>query len=300
MQFVAVVHLIWKGTVAKMSDEVNSSIFHLSAFNFAVARLVGVVPLSVNHETFTVKKSKFWQISSVLIAGTFIICYPLVLRDVFTERKVQLSGIWQITEIIQYGTTYLLTAHIYIVNVFYTDEMIEYINNGFYYSFVYERRLQLTADERNPFLYQFMFRTIYSYLGFIYSNHIRLTYIYGRDSDIFMVIYCLPDIVIASAAIRFMTSIMMQLTYTRRLNEIARNSIRRANATSTLTQYEREKISCELSDTIDWLCEHHIRLESIARATERLLSNLLIFSTVYAFANLASCVSWCFEVCDRF
>lgn len=277
-----------------MPGQENVSIFFALAFNFTLARLVGVVAHSINRKSFTVTKSKFWQFTSLIIAGTFIVCYPIALCDIFAKRKVQVSGIWLITEIIQYTTTYLLTAYIYVVNIFYSGETAEYINHGFHYCFVYERRLEPTANERGPFLYQFVFRTIYSYAGFMYSNYIRLAHIYGRHTELFTMIYYLPDIVIASAAIRFMITIMIQLTFTRRLNEILQSCMETVIAVSTDNQrgrYERERISCELSDRIDWLCDHHIRLQDIARATERLLSTILILSTVYAFANLVSCVS---------
>lgn len=278
-----------------MSEEANPGIsfYFVSLVNFGLARIVGVVPVSVDRQTLTVSKSNFWQFISVVIGTTFIVCYPIVLRDIFAERKMHISGVWLITEVIQYTTTYLLTAYIYIVNIFYTDAAVKYLNNGYYYCYLYERRLEPTPSERKPFIYQFVFRTIYSYCGFIYSNYIRLRHIYGRTTETHLIIiYYLPDIVIASAAIRFMTSIMMQLTYYRRLNGMARSTMEAANATlSKLPLCEREKIYTEISDRIDWLCDHHSRLQYIARETERLLSKILIFSIVYAFANLVSCVS---------
>lgn len=279
-----------------MSGEVNENLDSYIFFlvNFGLARFIGVVPVSTDRQTFTVSKSKFWRLISVLIGGTFIVCYPIVLRDIFAERRVQISGVWLITEVIQYTTTYLLTAYIYISNVFNLDAAVAYINDLYYYLYVYERRLEATAGERNPYIYQFVFRTIYSYFGFIYSNYIRLEHIYGRTTEtrLFITIYYLPDIVIASAAIRFMSSIMIQLKYYRRLNGMARAAVEAANATSfRIPRCEREKIYCEISDRIDWLCDHHSRLQCIARDTDRLLSKMLILSIVYAFANLVSCVS---------
>lgn len=276
-----------------MSGEQNPHLIisFCSFVNLCLGRFVGAVPLSIDLQTLTASKSKFWQFSSVLIAGTFIFCYPIVIRDIFAERRLKTSGSWLITEIIQYTSTYLLTAYIYFVNLFYLDEIIGYINGGFHYSYRYEHRLLPTADEWNALLLQFVFRGFYSYFGFVFSNYIRLTYIYDRSTDIRTIIYYLPDIVITSTAIRFMTTIMIQLTFTRRLNEIARVNMQRANTTSGRTRYEREKIACEISDQIDWLCDHHCRMQNIARATERLLSKILILSTVYAFANLVSCVN---------
>lgn len=257
---------------SNMSGEANLSIIIVSVVNFGLGRLIGVVPLSFVRQTFTVTKSKFWQFTSVLFGGTFIVCYPIALRDIFAERSVQTTGIWLITEIVQYTTTYMLTAWIYILNVFYSDDVIDYINDGFHYCFVYEKRLEPTADERNSLLFQFVFRSIYSYLGFIYSNYIRLGYIYGRAPEIRTMVYYLPDIVITSAAIRFMSTIIMQLSYYRRLNEIARTNMEMANATAKMMRYEREKICGEISEQIDWLCDHQSRLRAIARASERLLS----------------------------
>lgn len=259
--------------------------------NFALPRLIGVVPVSLNHQKFSVYKSKFWQFTSVMIASTFIVCYPIALRKIYAEREVHTAGIWLIVEILQYTTTYLLTAYIYFVNILFVDEVIEYINHNLHYFFVYEQRLMPIANEQSPLLFQYVFRTIYSYFGFIYSNYIRLAFFYGRPDDIYTIIYYLPDIVITSSAIRFFTSIITQLTCYRRLNEIARGCTEMANATVAKSQYERETLFCEISDRIDLLCEHHCRLQSIARATERLLSKILIFSTFYAFANLVSCVS---------
>lgn len=279
---------------AKMSGQgPDMSFYIVSLVNFGLARIIGVVPVSVDRQTFTVRKSKFWQFMSALIGGTFIVCYPIVLRDIFAERRVHISGVWLITEVIQYTTTYLLTACMYIMNIFYSDAAIDYLNNGYYYCYLYERRLEPTAGERNPFLCQFAFRTIYSYFGFIYSNYIRLGCIYGRTTDTGLIlIYYLPDIVIASASIRFMTSIMTQLIYYRRLNGVARSTVKAVNATSRkLPPCERKKIYSKISDRFDWLCDHHSRLQCIARDTERLLSKMLIFSIVYAFANLVSCVS---------
>lgn len=274
-------------------DRTDLSGFIPMAINIGLGRLIGVVPFSVNRRTYSVEISIFWRAIGIIICGVFLIAYPIALYEIFTERKIHISGIWFITELVQYASTYLLTAVIYFKNIFDPKAVIEYMNNGFHYSYVYENRLRPTANQRNDLLLQFVFRSLYSNIGFIYSNFVRLAFIYDQPTRMLTIIYYLPDIVITSAAIRFMTSIMMQLQFYRRLNEMAQNYVDRANAIAGRhrTQFEWEKVSCELSNNLDWLCDHHIRLRNIGRATERLLSQIVIFSIVYAFANLASCVS---------
>ena len=262
--------------------------------NFLFPRLIGMVPLTYDRQALRANLSRFWYIFCLLFGSIYIIFYPFTLFDlIFVDDRFNDGGksILKVTRMLHHLTKYILTIVIYVRQIFYSQEMMEYINAGIK---VY-RRIQPVAPGilgLRKHVLPFFFRAIFSSLGCTIKSVAKFKFLKNSPigADWFKALYFLPDLVITSTSVRFHSTLVVQNICYRRLNSAFKECVEEINQMRNQSPSYRMRVFCETCDRFDYLAVLYDELYRFTKATERMMSMIILMSIANAFMNLTMAV----------
>lgn len=269
----------------------NFMLATLFFINFMIPRLFGLIPLGHNTQSLRVEKSRLWHIFCILAACAFFFFYPSSLLQI-TANSANPTSISHYVEKLHFLATYVLAAAIYARQVFYSDEMIHFINDGIRIYFCCEPIVNDNVGVRE-YMFPYIFRAVYSYIGYASMNYFSFFFIYDNAKIIrflYKVLFFVPDFVITSCCIRFHSTILMLTISFRRLNLAFNKCIGRINQPNTLTALNLPNTSQDPCDQFNEIVVLHQELFRMAKAAEDTLANTILFTICNAFMNLTSTV----------
>lgn len=278
--------------------KVQRSVLMVSMFliNFVVPRMFGLLPLKHNVDTLYLSRSKLWYIYCLIIAGTYLFVYPVALNHIISSRTENNdSGIAQIVEKLHYCATYILGIAVYIRQLFFTNTVANFINNGIDF---YSRAEQLYPNLKGgilEFAIVYIGRAVYSYVGYSLVNYLTLTYFYGELKNanyFYMVLYFLPDIILTSTAIRFHSTIIIQIVVLRRINAAFARCIEQINAGKNKPPLERAKDFTRIASEFDRIAIYYEQIWVFRKSIDYIFSNIILFAILNAFMNLTCVVKY--------
>lgn len=269
----------------------NFMLTTLFFINFLIPRLFGLIPLGHNIQSLGVEKSRIWQMVCILAATAFFFFYPPSLLQIIGNIE-NTASISHYVEKLRYLATYVLAAAIYARQVFYSDEMMNFINDGIRIYFRCEPIVEDNVGVRE-FMFPYIFRAVYSYFGYASMNYFSFVFLYDNAKNVTFfrkVLFFIPDFVITSCCIRFHSTILMLTISFRRLNSAFSKCVERVNNPSAVNGLHLPHVSQDPCDQFNAVVELHQELFRMSKEAEKQLSNTILFTISNAFMNLTSTV----------
>lgn len=135
---------------AAIQRKPNFMLATLFFINFMIPRFFGLIPLGHNTQSLRVEKSRLWHIFCILAACAFFFFYPSSLLQI-TANSANPTGVSHYVEKLHFLATYVLAAAIYARQVFYSDEMMHFINDGIRIYFCCEPIVSDSVGVGKPF-----------------------------------------------------------------------------------------------------------------------------------------------------
>lgn len=260
--------------------------------NFLFPRIFGLFAFSADLSTYRFSVSKNWSLYSAFIGTIFLYNYPRAIIILVLDKNETIN-VTKLAELLQYGATYVLTLSIYIRNVTLDQKTAEFINSGV--DLHLESR-SLTAEKvgREELILPYIGRALYSYVGHIILNYIRLKGLLKTQSEnigiVYSLLYFLPDIAITSVAMRIHLAIMIAILVSRRVNVKLKNAIHEINKQQHETIHKRSKVVASSIKNIEDAMAHSVEVFQIIHAIEAKLAALIIFLIANAVVNSTNLV----------
>lgn len=272
----------------------NFILITLFFINFLIPRFFGLIPLRQNTKSLCLEKSRLWLVFCIFTASAFIFFYPSSLQQITSHSSVDTTSVSQYVEKMHFMATYVLAVAIYARQVFYSEEMMHFINDGIRIYFLCEPIVHADVGVRE-FMIPYIFRAFYSYLGYASMNYFSFVFIYKNAKNmrlLYKVLFFIPDFVVTSCCIRFHSTILMLTISFRRLNAAFRECIIRIHdPNAVLTLNLANATSDDISDQFHAVVDLHQELFRMSKEVEKQLSNTILFSICNSFMNLTSTVS---------
>lgn len=271
----------------------NFMLVTLFFINFLVPRFFGLIPLRQNTEAQRLEKSRLWLVFCIFTASAYIFFYPSSVLQITSNDSDNLASVTQYVEKLHFLATYVLAVAIYARQVFYSEEMMHFINGGISIYFRCEPIVRQDVGVRS-FMVPYIIRAFYSYFGYAAMNYFSFVYIYENAMNIrllYKILFFIPDFVITSCCIRFHSTILMLTVSFRRLNAAFRECVRHMqDSSAVLTLDLAEAVSTDIGDQFDAVVVLHQELFRMAKEAENNLSNTILFTICNTFMNLTSTV----------
>lgn len=262
--------------------------------NFLIPRFFGLIPLRQNRRSLGLEKSRLWLVFCIFTTTAFIFFYPSSMLQITSNSSAKPTSISHYVEKLHFLATYILAVSIYARQVFYSDEMMYFINDGIRIYFRCEPIVRENVGVRE-FMLPYISRALYSYLGYATMNYYSFVFIYKNAKNIkllYKILFFIPDFVITSCCIRFHSTILMLTISFRRLNAAFRECIKRLqNPHAAITLNLINAASDDICDQFNAIIELHQELYRMSKVAEDILANTILFTICNAFMNLTSTVS---------
>lgn len=218
--------------------------------------------------------------------------YPPSLLKITANSDLS-AGVTQYVEKLHFLATYVLAVAIYARQVFYSDEMMDFINDGIR---IYFRCEPVVSDDVGVrgFMFPYIFRAVYSYFGYASMNYFSFAFLYRNASNInafSKLLFFIPDFVITYCSIRFHSTVLMLTISFRRLNMAFKKCIDNVNYPQARVHLNLPNCSRDDCDQFDAIVELHQELFRMCKEMEAQLSNTILFTITNGFMNLTSTVS---------
>lgn len=259
---------------------------------FLLPRQYGLAAASCRIRTCTAFKSNLWRTYSIVCACLFLVVYPIAIITIQPKMKAISEGhIFVLIDITNYCLMYAFCVAVYLRVISSPTKLINFNNLNFT---LFEECKALCKDRREiMFVLLFTTRILYLYLGTTVVNAITL--VENEEnlknvSFIFKYTYLVPDLVMASEMIRFRSSIFMGIICCQRINQAFSECIDSLKTSKEKPADERFRIFFRAKHTFHKITDCHAKLYYLAKETEALSGNLLLFSILKAFAHLSTTV----------
>lgn len=264
-------------------------------FNFFVPRCFGLVSLRIDLHAERLVYSRHWLIICNICGLLFIGIYPFAAMEIIKNRTLRDNEdncIGRIMDVSQYVVWYILSVSVFCRQMYFSKRQMHMTNR----TIIFYRQCETLCDVKvkvGEFIYPFIFRGIYSYVGYAILNHLILVYFFGDLSQVNFVYkfaYFIPNIVITTTTIRFHSGVMQLTICGRNINRAFSQCIESVNAAHNRPTDELENVCALARERFDLLTTYHDEWYKIARLMEKGLSLLMLFAVTNVFMNLTSTV----------
>lgn len=282
--------------MSNMAKKFKFSIIHtiLHFIILIIPRFFGLLALSCNIWQHSLKKSTFWYSYAIIFAIFFTIFYPISILSIFFNSNLPSYGIIAYLDKIYHISIYIFSLYTFFYYISFSDTLIYHHNSGFQ---CYKRCIQLNHDKHineNKLLFPFIFRIIYSYIGYFtlnYTKHLQDSASTASIPLFYKLIECLPDLLMECIMIRLQYVIVMQIICLKYLNRAFLNCIDELNAVPRRKPAKLNIVCCCLNDRFNEIVKNYIFVYNKCRATEKYASNLVVFSILKTSFHLTIRVS---------
>lgn len=267
----------------------TSTIGILFIIVMVIPRQFGLLAANCNIQTRQLSNSKMWLAYSIFCGCFFTIIYPLSIQAI----SLKTNGIFTFIEITNHSAMYFFVLVAFIRITIFSTNHANYSNLGFA---TFDKCKTIYPDDREKsFIVPLTVRVIYLYLGYAVSNAISLM----QQSEnletvpfLYKLIYFTPDLMMACSMLRFHTTVAMQIICCTRINQALFECMDRVQRCYIKNPSKRLRFFCKEYQTFNQITKCYTQLYELSRKTEKLVSLLMSFYILKAFAHMSSMVSF--------
>lgn len=249
-------------------------------------RQLGLLAVQANVKTQRLARSKFWKFYSILCIVSFAIVYPLAIHTILSNKKMLSEKSTLLVETATQIALYFFSVATYVQTLSSNSSHIKYNNLSFE---MLEKCKKLCPNNNRETSYtlRFIIRVFYSYFGYIILNIIISYEIMQTVSFAYICIYFMPDIISVVTLIRIATMIAI-LDFSFHQISCAFTKCMKIAKKSPKTILHLKMSS---HATFIQIAEYHYKVYELTREIEKLTGNLVIFSILNVFVQIASMVN---------
>lgn len=253
-----------------------------------VPRQFGLLAANCNIQTRQISHSKVWLAYSILCGCLFTIIYPLSIQAI----SLNTNGIFTFIEITNHAAMYFFSLAAFVRIIIFSTYHANYANLGFA---TFDQCKIIYPDNREKsFIVPIIIRVIYLYLGYAALNAIPFMQ-HSKNLEtvpfLYKLVYFAPDLVMACSMLRFHTTIAMQIICCTRINQALSECMDRVQRCHIKNPSKRFKIFCKEYEIFNRITKCYRQLYELSRETEKLVSLLMLFYILKAFAHISSMVN---------
>lgn len=253
-----------------------------------IPRQFGLLAANCNIQTRQLSHSRFWLAYSTVWGCFFTIIYPLSIQAI----SLKTNGIFTFIEITNHAAMYIFVLIAFIRIAIFSTNHSNYSNLGFA---TFDKCKTICPDNREKsFIAPLTIRVIYLYVGYAVLNAISLMQ-QGENLEavpfLYKLIYFTPDLVMACSMLRYHTTVAMQIICCTRVNQALSECMDRVQRCYIKNPSKRLRFFCKEYQTFHQITNCYTQLYELSRKTEKLVSLLMSFYILKAFAHVSSMVS---------
>lgn len=254
-----------------------------------IPRQFGLLAANCNIQTRQLSHSKVWLAYSILCGCFFTIIYPLSIQAI----SLKTNGIFTFIEITNHAATYFFVLVAFVRIAIFSTNHANYANFGFA---TFDKCKAICPDNREKsFIVPLTIRVIYLYVGYAALNAISLMHQSENLETVpflYKLSYFTPDLVMACSMLRFHTTVAMQIICCTRINQALSECMERVQKCFIKNPSKRLEFFCREYQIFNQIIDCYTQLYELSRKTEKLVSLLMSFYILKAFAHMASMVSF--------